>query len=217
MSLRDVLNPITASQRIYPSHVCDFASLLCSQPPFLRKCSVASMLTHMLATGWAGFQISHTAQFRKQYLRIINNGACAPLSLLPSYWKERTQAELAILSLNIVAMVISAFLTWKLIKVGFRTILHFRPLLLSMSAFFQLFGWQTFKRMGASLAINRCYKIVLTFSITIQLSMFFMLATVSLWLDQLFNGAIGKMASLMVLYKITSAITLVVRSMLIVQ
>jgi hypothetical protein len=78
----------------------------------------------------------------------------------------------------------------------------------------QLFGWQTFKRIGASLSINRCYKIVLTLSITIQLSLFFMFISVSLWLDQLFNGLIRQSASFPVLNKVTSFVTLVVCSFL---
>jgi hypothetical protein len=74
----------------------------------------------------------------------------------------------------------------------------------------QLYGWQTFKRVGASLTINRIYKIVLTLSITIQLSLFFMVVTVSLWIDQLMNSAIGDLASFTVLYKVSSFITLAV-------
>jgi hypothetical protein len=58
-----------------------------------------------------------------------------------------------------------------------------------------LFGWQTFKRVGASRTINRIYKLVLTLSIVIQLSLFFVVAAVALWLDQLINGAIGTMAT----------------------
>jgi len=83
--------------------------------------------------------------------------------------------------------LISCFLTWKLIK---------------------LFGWQTFKRVGASLTINRIYKLVLVLSITIQLSLFFMIITVSLWVDQLMNNVIGDLASFQKLYKVTSFITL---------
>lgn len=74
----------------------------------------------------------------------------------------------------------------------------------------QLYGWQTFKRVGASLTINRIYKIVLTLSITIQLSLFFMVVTVSLWIDQLLNSAIGDVATFTVLYKVSSFITLAV-------
>jgi hypothetical protein len=36
-----------------------------------------------------------------------------------------------------------------------------------------MFGWQTFKRIGASLEINKLYKIVLVFSIGLQLGFFF--------------------------------------------
>jgi hypothetical protein len=149
---------------------------------------LASLLTHMVATGWAGFQISHTADFRRQFLALTVEGACKPLNLLPTYWKMRGIAEISSLSFNITALLISAVLTWKLMK---------------------LFGWQTFKRIGASLSINRCYMIVLTLSIAIQLSLFFMFVSVSLWLDQLINGVIRQFATLAVFYKVASFATLV--------
>ena len=59
----------------------------------------------------------------------------------------------------------------------------------------QLFGWQTFKRVGASRSINRVYKLVLSLSVVIQLSVFFVVVAVALWLDQICNGAIGMFAS----------------------
>ncbi|KAF9478013.1 hypothetical protein BDN70DRAFT_933716 [Pholiota conissans] len=147
---------------------------------------IASLATHMIATAWAGFQIAHTAQFRRDFNRVITNGACH-VSLLPDYWNARAKAEIPSLALNVLSLAISSFLTWKLIK---------------------LFGWQTFKRVGASLTINRIYKFVLILSITIQLSLFFMIVTVSLWIDQLMNNTIGDFATLQKLYKVTSMITL---------
>ena len=80
------------------------------------------MLTHMLATGWAGFQISHTAEFRRHFNQLTTNGACKPNNLLPHYWKDRGSAEVSSLALNIVALFVSAFLTWRLVKVGFHGI-----------------------------------------------------------------------------------------------
>jgi hypothetical protein len=74
----------------------------------------------------------------------------------------------------------------------------------------QLFGWQTFKRIGASRAVNRVYKLSLSLSITIQLSFFFMAVTISLWIDQLMNSGIGDFASFLTLYKATSFVTLMV-------
>jgi len=149
---------------------------------------LASLLTHMLATAWAAFQIKRTSDFHAQFARLTTNGACKPLNVLPQYWRDRSNAEIPSLALNALGLVASAFLTWRLIK---------------------LFGWQTFKRVGASLTINRVYKIVLTLSITIQLSLFFMVVTVALWIDQLFNGQIAQLAKLATLYKFMFTATLV--------
>jgi len=150
---------------------------------------IASLLTHILATAWAAFQISHTALFRADFARLVTKGACRPAMILPiKYWEERSKAEISSLALNVLALFISSFLTWRLIK---------------------LFGWQTFKRVGASLAINRVYKLVLTLSITIQLSLFFMVSTVGLWIDQLFNGVIAKKATYATLYKVNFLVTLI--------
>ncbi|EDR15729.1 uncharacterized protein LACBIDRAFT_300960 [Laccaria bicolor S238N-H82] len=148
----------------------------------------ASLLTHMLATGWATFQITHTATFRSEFNRVIAKGACKHITLLSHYWEARGQAEIPSLVMHVVALLVSCFLTWRLIK---------------------LFGWQTFKRVGASLTINRLYKIVLILSIAIQLSLFFMVVTVSLWIDQLLNSVIGDLADFQKLYKVSSFITLV--------
>ncbi|KAG2117923.1 uncharacterized protein F5147DRAFT_669139 [Suillus discolor] len=134
--------------------------------------TIATLLTHMLATGWAGYQIFNTAQFHGDFSRLSTNGACNPINLLPSYWKSRFVAEIASLVLNAVALLVSSFLSWKLAK---------------------LFGWQTFKRVGASIVISRVYKFVLVLSIVIQISLFFMVVSISLWLDQLCNGNIGRL------------------------
>lgn len=148
---------------------------------------IASLLTHVLATAWSGFQISQTADFQKSFGQYIVHGACDGVpSLLPNYWEGRARLEISTLALNVAALIISAILTWKLVKV---------------------FGWQTFKRVGASLAINRVYKLVLFFSIVLQLGLFFMGATVSLFLDQLINGWVGHLAWFGSLYKIMFIIT----------
>lgn len=80
--------------------------------------SIASLLTHVLATGWAAFQISHTAGFQSSFNQLITKGACSGVQLLPNYWQDRHNAEVPSLVLNIVALLISVFLTWRLIKVS---------------------------------------------------------------------------------------------------
>jgi len=148
---------------------------------------IASLVTHLMATAWAVFQTAHAANFHSNFNRVITNGACKGISLLPNYWYARRQAEIPSLTLNVIGLFVSCFLTSKLI---------------------QLFGWQTFKRIGASLTINRIYKLVLTLSITILLSLFFMAVTVSLWIDQLMNSIIGDLTTFQILYKTSSFITL---------
>jgi len=83
--------------------------------------------------------------------------------------------------LNCIALLLSLFLSWRLLK---------------------LFGWLTFKRVGASLAINRIYQLVLILSIVIQLALFFMVVAVALWIDQLWHGNIAKLAREALVYKI---------------
>lgn len=76
----------------------------------------ASLLTHILATAWSGFQINHTASFKQDFRDLISDGACQ-VNLLPDYWEGRAKAEYATLGLNIAALFGSAFLTWRLVRV----------------------------------------------------------------------------------------------------
>jgi len=148
----------------------------------------ASMLTHMMSAGWAVYQIIDTARFRSDFHRIIVQDMCKGIQTLPNvYWSSRGEAELVGLVLNVVAVFISGYLTWRLTK---------------------LFGWKTFKRIGASLVINRLYRLVLLLSIAIQLCLFFVAVAVSLWIDQLINSPIGDQAQFRALYLVSSGATL---------
>jgi hypothetical protein len=81
----------------------------------------ASLLTHVMATGWGGFQLYHTASFRSQFNTLITKGACAgvptDLPITPAYWEARRVAEISSLTLNILALLVSCFLSWRLFKV----------------------------------------------------------------------------------------------------
>ncbi|THH29726.1 hypothetical protein EUX98_g4461 [Antrodiella citrinella] len=147
----------------------------------------ASLLTHIVATAWGGFQVYNTKLFRADFVRLTTNGACG-VNLLPTYWQERANAEIPSLGLNCVALLVSVFLSWRLIK---------------------LFGWQTFKRVGASLAINRIYNAVLVLSIVIQLSGFFIVVSGGLWIDQVFNGDIGRLTTRASFFKAIMVVVLV--------
>jgi hypothetical protein len=88
--------------------------------------------------------------------------------------------EIPAAALNGAALLLSAFLTWRLILT---------------------YSWATFKRIGANRKVSKAYKLVLTFSVALQLSLFFIVVSMALWIDQLCNGAIGKFAIEMNLYR----------------
>ena len=43
--------------------------------------------------------------------------------------------------------------------------------------------------------MSRAYRIILVFSIVIQLSAFFIVAAVALWIDQIYNGDIARLTT----------------------
>ncbi|KAG8885494.1 hypothetical protein FRB97_000818 [Tulasnella sp. 331] len=136
--------------------------------------TVAALLTHGMATMWSAFQLVETSRFKESFATLTVNGACRGIKLFPTYWNHRAAIELSILVLNSVVLVAIAFASWKVIKV---------------------FGWATFRRVGASREVNNIYRVVLVMAIMLQLSLFFILASVALWIDQLHSGAIGKFSS----------------------
>ncbi|KAG9051062.1 hypothetical protein FS837_012569 [Tulasnella sp. UAMH 9824] len=164
-----------------------FVALLNESIPHI----IAALLTHVLATMWSGYQLAGTQSFRSSFITLTVNGACKGVNLLPGYWQSRGGAEISILALNCVALLVSALLSWKIIKV---------------------FGWATFRRIGADRKINGIYTVVLLMTVFLQLSLFFIVTTMALWIDQLCFGAIGKFASHMMLYR---AIDIVIFIMLI--
>lgn len=78
--------------------------------------SLASLVTHMSATAWGGFQIQSTSNFRNDFQRLSTNGACK-INLLPQYWQARGDAEIPSLALNAAVLLVTAVLSWRLIKV----------------------------------------------------------------------------------------------------
>ncbi|KAL7409616.1 hypothetical protein BDY24DRAFT_372466 [Mrakia frigida] len=141
---------------------------------------IAALLTHLLSTGWSAYQVSHTVVSHEAFHRVIN-GVCDGVSVLNAgYWERRKMVEIAILSLNILALFMSSYISWTLLR---------------------LYGWATFRNIGASIKINRYYKLVLSLSILLQLDFFFLLAWIVLWLDQLTQGPVAPFAKHQVLYR----------------
>lgn len=78
--------------------------------------SIATVLTHLSATAWAGFQIYNTKVFHSDFKRLTTDGACR-INLLPNYWSSRARAEIPSLAINVVALLFSSFLSFRLLKV----------------------------------------------------------------------------------------------------
>ena len=93
---------------------------------------IASQLAHTMVTAWAGFQIKDTATFKADFSRLVTHGACA-VNLLPRYWEERSRIEIPLLALNVGAMLISAFLTWRLVEVCLTVTAHYPVLTCSIA------------------------------------------------------------------------------------
>lgn len=131
----------------------------------------ATFITHLIAALWSAFQLWSTRNFRAEYSKLIMGvndpdgylgllggpGACDGQDLLPAYFKPRMDAEIATAVLNFISVFGSAYLAYKLIYV---------------------FGWSTFKHIGASVVINRIYKLALTLTILIQLALFYIVGSV---------------------------------------
>jgi len=142
---------------------------------------LATLVTHALLTAWSIFQILSTRSFQRNYSALITHGLCSSTAnLLPTYWSHRTSVELGAAALNGTALLLSAFLTYRLVVT---------------------YNWATFKRIGADRRVSKAYKMVLTFSVALQLGLFFIVVSMALWIDQLCNGAIGMFALKMSVYR----------------
>ncbi|QRV96554.1 hypothetical protein RhiJN_24572 [Ceratobasidium sp. AG-Ba] len=151
---------------------------------------VAGLFTQTLSTGWSAFQMARSSSFRAQYEATIVRGACAGVDVLPDYFSHRTTDEIPIVVLNGIFLVTMIGLSWKICRV---------------------YGWQTFKRIGASRVMNRAYQLVLAFSIHLQLAVFFFVTSSALWVDALLTGSIACFAEHRTIYEgifITSVLLL---------
>ncbi|CAE6349584.1 unnamed protein product [Rhizoctonia solani] len=141
---------------------------------------VAGLFTQALSTGWSAFQMARSASFRAQYGETIVRGACSGVDVLPDYFTHRTTDEIPIVVFNAVFLITMIILTWRVCKV---------------------YGWQTFKRIGASRVMNRAYRLVLAFSIYLQCAVYFFVTSSALWVDELLNGSIACFAEHQAIYK----------------
>lgn len=136
---------------------------------------------HILSAGWASSRITHTQALAKIYKSIFvgASGLCGDHDLLGTWWDLRLKHTIPLVAFNVVTMLVLGWLTWKL---------------------FDVYQTQTFSRVGASPAVHRMYKLLLCFSVLIQLTAFFSLASSSLWISRATSGAFMQFAQHWKLY-----------------
>ncbi|KAL5512610.1 hypothetical protein ACEPAG_3263 [Sanghuangporus baumii] len=127
---------------------------------------LAGFFMRILSTVWSAYEIWRTHDINGRFDALITNGACG-VDLFPRYFSLRVAVQIADLSLNAVALLLSAYLVWKLVKT---------------------YATCMFTRVGAPKHLIRLYRFFLGVFICLQMSVYLLVAAMSLWIDQLING-----------------------------
>ncbi|KAF7297186.1 hypothetical protein MIND_00951700 [Mycena indigotica] len=132
----------------------------------------AALAARALSLGWAGFRLSGNMNLYHAYEHVIAVGKCNGFDPMGDWWSQGG-IEVAALVFNLLDFLLSAAVSYKLFKV---------------------YASQTFSRVGASAEVHRVYKLVLFFSVMLQLAGFFVLAQTALWIGKISLGPIRMLA-----------------------
>ncbi|KAF8961596.1 hypothetical protein BDZ97DRAFT_1190460 [Flammula alnicola] len=133
---------------------------------------VASLLGHMLGSAWAGYRVKSMEKLKDLYKNQIVPEACGGTDILGDWWDIRIQHAIPIVVVNGVTLLAFCYVSYKL---------------------FNVYANESFSRVGASPKIHRIYKLVLLFSVFLQLSGFFSLASTAMWIDKVCSGDVLQM------------------------
>ncbi|KAF5339730.1 hypothetical protein D9611_009111 [Ephemerocybe angulata] len=127
----------------------------------------AAFLGHILSAGWSSSRILSSKHLASFYREAIVAGPCKGTDLLGSWWEMRLAHTIPVAVFNIVSLIALTFLSWKLLKV---------------------YNYATFSRVGPTRTVQRVYRLVLLFSVGLQLSSFFTAASTGLWIAKAAHG-----------------------------
>ncbi|KAG2008745.1 hypothetical protein CC2G_014139 [Coprinopsis cinerea AmutBmut pab1-1] len=127
----------------------------------------AAFFAHILEGAWAASRIENTRTLTRLYRRVIVPGPCEGRDYLGTWWEQRLRHTIPIVVLNVFTILALGFFTWKLYKV---------------------YSVQTFSRVGASPAVHRMYRLLLFFSVGLQLASFFGVASAGMWISKMSHG-----------------------------
>lgn len=126
-----------------------------------------------LMTNWSGISMWRAGLIQNFVQRLVTSDSppCR-FDVFPMYFQRRDTHGILNLVLNIVGLLVAAYFSFKLYKI---------------------YNTQTFKSIGPPKEILRMYRFFLAFFVCLQLSVFFLVAATSLWIDQLLKGAISSL------------------------
>ncbi|KAF7307690.1 hypothetical protein MKEN_01129000 [Mycena kentingensis (nom. inval.)] len=146
----------------------------------------AALAARALSAGWASFRVHGNNNLHAAYLHVLAI-RCGQFDPMGDWW-NRTSPQIVALVFNVLDLVLSAAISYKLFKV---------------------YASQTFSRVGASAQVHRIYKLILFFSVILQLAGFFTLASTCLWIGKIALGPIRQFADHFDLYLAVLIVTAV--------
>ncbi|KDR76142.1 hypothetical protein GALMADRAFT_156270 [Galerina marginata CBS 339.88] len=166
--------------------ILSFVAILNESIPHLGT----TLLGHLLSTGWAGYRVYSTRGLMNFYRNQITPQACSGHDFMGDWWENRIGDALLLVALNGATLLVMLYLSFKLFKV---------------------YAKQTFERVGASPKIYQIYKLVLIFSVLLQLSGFITLASTAMWIDKVVHGSLADLAKHAKVYLAAFVLTLVLK------
>ncbi|KIM39881.1 hypothetical protein M413DRAFT_446801 [Hebeloma cylindrosporum] len=142
----------------------------------------AGLLGQALGTSWRAYRVHFINILRDEYHQDVLRRACNNQEFLGGWLEKRIEDAIPLVALNSLALVLLGYFSYKLLNE---------------------YSNQTFRRVGASPSVQRLYKFVLAFSLCLQVSGFFSLASVTMWIDKASRPHHGKF------YLASSIVTLV--------
>lgn len=178
------------------------------------KHSWAVAFTRVLQTGWASYTLWRTydVQFRYSTL-IVDPPTPCHFDVLPQYFATRVALQIPELVLNVTALISTSFLAWRIVK-GYSTstIRRVMPPPGVMRLYKVCPPPNAFGRWAnANRNVRQFFLINCMFT---ELSLFFTLTATALWLDQLVNSSIARLALHPQLYYAIAVFSIMVRSLL---
>ncbi|KAJ6468964.1 hypothetical protein DFH09DRAFT_1344995 [Mycena vulgaris] len=132
--------------------------------------------TRFLILSWSAYIVIFRTNDQRTFFHQLVSAPGTPcgVELFPTYFAMRQAYNIADLVLSSTALVLSALLSWNLLKV---------------------YNAQSFKRVGAPAHVTRIYKFFMAVQACLQLEVFVLVAATSLWVDVLLTTAIREISA----------------------